>query len=246
LLAALALAGACLGGLPAVALAIPVAYALRFAIALCDRRARQVTRREAAALPIELPSPFSFSDEGARALVERLGRARCAIENALLTSPGGAAFALTGLVDDIPQLERDVVVLAARLEYLGRFLSSAPSTGLASETAQLDEDREKETDATTREAFERLVARCRAHLDTLKGLELRRNASFRRAEEVLRTLEQIPAQIVSLQLARVESCDVRCLDSGRRSEAMSDGFVALEREISLSAPDEALSMEVQT
>jgi hypothetical protein len=226
-LAALALAGACLGGIPVIALAIPIGYALRFALALLDGRARQATRREAGALPIELPSPLSFSDEGARGLIDRLERSRRAIENAVLASPGGAAFALTGLIEDVPQLERDVVILAARIEYLGRFLSSAPAPGLVEETLRLDQQREQETDPAARHALERLAARCREHHGTLKLLDARRGASCRRAEEVMRALEEIPAKIVSLQVSRVEALDVRW-DSGLRAEAITDGFTALE------------------
>jgi hypothetical protein len=233
-LAVLAVTGACLGGIPALVLALPMTYLLRFAVALLDGRARQATRREAAARPIELPSPLSFSDEGARGLIDRLERSRRAMENAVLASPGGAPFALTGLIDDVPQLERDVVILAARLEYLGRFLSSAPASGLLEEAARLDHDREKETDPAVREAFERLGARCQQRLDTLRLLEVRRSATFRRAEEVMCALEGIPAKIVSLQVSRVESLDVRW-DSGPRAEAVTDGFTALEGSLSPSS-----------
>jgi hypothetical protein len=233
-LAVLAVTGACLGGIPALALALPLTYLLRFTLALLDGRARQATRREAGVLPIELPSPLSFSDEGARGLIDRLERSRCAIENAILAGPAGAPFALSGLIDEVPQLERDVVILAARIEYLGRFLSSAPSPGLLEETARLGQDRDKETDPAVRHAFERLIARCREHLDTLKLLDARRSASFRRAEEVMRALEEIPAKIVSLQLSRVESLDVRG-DSVLRAESVTEGFAALEGSLSPSS-----------
>jgi hypothetical protein len=71
----------------------------------------------------------------------------------------------------------------------------------------------------------------------LKLLNARRGTSSRMAEEVLRTLEEIPAKIVSLQMARVESCDVRCADSGRRAETVSEGFTTLERTISPAPAD---------
>ncbi|HXT95543.1 MAG TPA: hypothetical protein VN853_04540 [Polyangia bacterium] len=231
LFSALAVTGACVFGLPAFLLAIPLTYTLRFAVGLFDRRARRATLRLARAQPITLPSPLSFSDEGAKRLIERLERTRWAIESAVLASPGGAPFALSGLIDDVPQMERDVVVLAARIEYLGRFLSSAPSSTLHAEVLRLDEDREQETDAATRDGVERVIVRCRDHLDTLRLLSARRATCGRMAEEVLRTLEGIPAKIVSLQIARVESCDVRCTDSGRRAETVSEGFTALERTI---------------
>ena len=232
ILSALALTGACLAGTPGIVLAVPMAYALRFAIALLDRRARRATRRHAGALAIALPSALSFSDESARRLIERLERARWATESAILASPGGSPFALTGLIDEIPQLERDVVILAARIEYVGRFLSSAPSAGILAEIERMDQERDKETNAGARHDVERLLARCREHRDTLKLLDVRKTGSLRRAEEVLGTLEQIPAKIVSLQLARVESCDGRCGDSGQRAETIGDAFTALERAIS--------------
>jgi hypothetical protein len=237
LFSALAVTGACLFSLPAFLLAIPMTYALRFAVGLFDKRARVATLRRARTLPIALPSPLSFSDDGARRLIERLERARWAIESAVLSSPGGPPFALSGLIDDVPQLERDVVVLAARIEYVGRFLNAAPAAALHTEVVRLDQDRDQEADASTRDGFERVILRCRDHLDTLKLLNARRGTSSRMAEEVLRTLEEIPAKIVSLQMARVESCDVRCADSGRRAETVSEGFTALERTISPAPAD---------
>lgn len=229
LFSALAVTGACLFGLPAFLLAIPMTYALRFVGVLLDKRVRQATLRQARTRPIALPSPLSFTDDGAKRLVERLERARWAIESAILASPAGAPFELRSLVEDVPQLERDVLVLAARIEYLGRFLSSAPAASLHAELLRLDEDREQELDAATRDGFERVIARCRDHLDTLRLLNARRGTTFRMAEEVLRTLEVIPAKIVSLQLARVECCDARGADSGRRAGTVSEGFAALER-----------------
>jgi hypothetical protein len=74
----------------------------------------------------------------------------------------------------------------------------------------------------------------------LKVLDLRRLASLRRAEEVVRALEEIPARIVSLQVSRVESIDARS-DSGPRAEAVTDGFTALERVLSPRSTGEAPS-----
>ncbi|HVV53200.1 MAG TPA: hypothetical protein VHO06_26315 [Polyangia bacterium] len=231
-IAALAVAGACLTGLSAFLLAIPLTYTLRFAIALLGGRTRQGAFRESRERPIALPSPMSFADQDARRLVERLERVRWAIENAALAGPSGSAFAVGGLVQEVPQIERDVIILAARIEYLGRFLSSAPSTGLQAEVIRLDQDRERAKDAATRDGLQRLLRRCREHLDTLGTLGARRSAALRTAEELLRTLEQIPARIVSLQMTRVDACDVRAVEAGQRADAVTEGFAGLERTIS--------------
>jgi hypothetical protein len=231
-ISALAVTAACGFGLPAILLTIPVAYALRFAVGLLEKGVRQATLRLAGTRPIALPAPLSFSDEGARRLIERLERSRWAIECATVAGPSGSPFALAGLVEDVPQLERDVVILAARIEYLGRFLSTNPSAPLRSDIARLDEERGAEADSASRDGVDRVIVRCREHLDTLTLLNARRSSCSHLAEEVLRTLEQVPAKIVSLQMARIESCDVRCGDSGRRAETVSEGFTALERTMS--------------
>jgi hypothetical protein len=236
-ISALAVTGACVFGLPAILLVIPMTYALRFAVGLFDKRVRQAALRQAGTLPIVLPAPLSFSDEGARRLIERLERSRWAIESATVASPAGSPFALAGLIEDVPQLERDVVILATRIEYLGRFLSTNPSAPLRTDIARLDNERGAETDSASRDGFDRVIVRCREHLDTLTLLNARRSSCSQLAEEILRTLEQVPAKIVSLQMARIESCDVRSGDSGRRAETVSEGFTALERTLSPPSSD---------
>jgi hypothetical protein len=233
-LSALAVVGACLAGLPALLLAIPLTYGLRSVLALLNRRARQAALREARARPIDLPAVACFADADARRLIERIGHVRWAIEKAALSGPEGPGFAVAGLADEVPQVERDIVILASRVEYLGRFLSSTSSAKLHTEVVRLDQDREQEPDGAARHSLQHLIDRCREHLDTLITLNARRSHSLQAADNLLRTLEQIPARIVSLQLARIDSGDVRAADARPRAAAIVDGFEALERTISVS------------
>jgi hypothetical protein len=237
-LSLLAVVGACLAGLPALVLAVPATYGLRWLLALLDRRARQAALREARERPIDLPSPVYFSDGDARRLIERIGNSRWAIQKAVFSGPQGPGFAVAGLAEEIPQVERDVVVLASRVEYLGRFLRCAPSAELHTEVVRLDKDREMEPEGATRDGLQRLIDRCREHLDALTALAIRRSHSLQAAEDLLHTLEQIPARIVSLQLARVESSDVRAGDARPRAAAIVDSFETLQREMegTISAP----------
>ena len=233
----------CLTGNAALFLAIPAAYVVRFAVALFDARARQSARRLARQLPIELPAAMSFSDGGARRLIERLACARWATESAVLVGPVGAAFDVSGLIDRVPQLERDVVVLAARVEYLKRSLdSSLPARLLANGARSEKEHSGLEGTAPVSEQFDRVIGRCPEHLDLLARLADRKNKACEMAEEVLRTLEQIPAKIVELQLTRIESFDSRSAEASREAATVMESFGALERAIS-DLPSEVTSLQ---
>src|SRR6185312_2721034 len=123
-------------------------------------KTRRDALRDARSLPIELPPALSFSDEGAKRLIQRLERARWATESAAGAGPCSRAFALTGLLDGIPELERQVVVLAARAESLGSFLASSALTPLRTELVRLEHEREKEADPAVRAGLQRVITRC--------------------------------------------------------------------------------------
>jgi hypothetical protein len=232
----------CLTRNPALFLAIPAAYFLRFAVALFDTRARQSALRLARQLPIDLPSAMSFSDGGARRVIERLAGARWATKRAVLAGPVGLAFDLSKLIDRVPQLERDVVVLAARAEYLKRSLHSTPPAGLLANGSRLEKEHGGPEDtAPASEQVGRVLGRCPEHLDLLARLTNRRNKVCEMAEEVLRTLEQIPAKIVDLQLTRIESCDGRSADACKEAATIMENFGELERAIS-DLPSEETSL----
>ncbi len=228
-LSVLIAAGGLIAGSSAWLAAIPVAYAVRFLFGLLHGRTRLDAVRAARTLPIDLPASLSFSDEGAKRLIERLERARWATASAAGAGPACNAFALSGLLEEIPGLERAAVVLAARVEYLGRFLDSTTLTVLRNEVARLEQEREKEGDEAARTGLQRLITRCREQVDTLQALIARKTTALRTADEILRTLEQIPARIVSLQLARFDACDVRLADADVHTDAVVEGFTALER-----------------
>ncbi|HLK91758.1 MAG TPA: hypothetical protein VKZ18_17840 [Polyangia bacterium] len=228
-LSVLLVAGGLAAGSSAWLVAIPLAYAARFLLGLLRGRAHLEAVLAARTLPIDLPSALSFSDDGAKRLIERLERARWATANAAGAGPACNAFALTGLLEEVPGLERAAVVLAARVEYLGRFLDSTTLTVLRNEVVRLEQEREKESDEAARAGLQRLITRCQEQVETLQALTARKATALRTADEILRTLEQIPARIVSLQLARFDSCDVRLADADAHTQAVVEGFAALER-----------------
>jgi hypothetical protein len=229
LLAALgALVLACLLGTGALWWVVPGVLLARFAVGLLDGRARQAAGQLARRMPIELPTADSFSEGRARRLVERLECARETTGTAIGSRPAGAAFEVGRFLEPIPQLERDVVVLAARIEYLSRFLDSSPQLGLVAEITELERQRRKVDDAGAKQ-FDRLIAQCRQHADLLNELTKRRNEACAAAEELLHGIEQVPARMMSLQLARIESCDTRSIEASREAAAMNETFGVLER-----------------
>jgi len=119
------LCGALITGAASLLLVAPAVALLFFGKALFDGRSRQAAVRRAGAMPIRLPEAASFSDTRARLLIERLGRAREGLQRAVLAGPKGRGFDLAAALGKVPVLEREVVVLAARVEYLARFLGSA-------------------------------------------------------------------------------------------------------------------------
>ncbi|HXJ21813.1 MAG TPA: hypothetical protein VMT03_16430 [Polyangia bacterium] len=220
-------AGACLAGAWAFLWAIPVFYALRFAGALLTGRVRQAALRRAREQPLELPPGSCFGDGRARSLVERLRGARQAVERAIGAGPVGAAFDVKSLVEGIPRLERDVLALAARVEYLKRFLDSSPPDSLVAELGELEKKRDG-SDAELSKLLDRVILRYRERFDLLSGLASRADRAYAVAEELVAGIEQVPARIVRLQLTRLESCDVRSVDAREEALAVLNQFGALE------------------
>lgn len=229
---------ACLLRSVALRWAIPTVFVARFAILLLTGRARQEAGQLARRGPIDLPAAESFSEDRARRLIERLERARQQRQSAIGSRPAGAAFEVSGLVDPTQQMERDIVVLAARIEYLGRFLQSSPQMGLLAEITELEGQR-PERDAEASKEFDRLIGQCHQHIDLLNHLTERMNEACATAEVLLRAIEQVPARMMSLQLARIESCDARSVEASREAAAMSESFSALERATADLRPSDA-------
>ena len=157
---------------------------------------------------------------------------------AIRSRPAGAAFEVSPLVEPIPQLERDIVVLAARVEYLSRFLESSPPVVVLAEITELQRQSCKADGADSKQ-FDRLIGQCRQHADLLSELQKRRDEACVAAEELLHAIEQVPARVMSLQLARIASCDTRAVDASSEAATMSETFGVLERATSELQPGES-------
>lgn len=230
-LMALALVAAFMTGYATLLLAVPAVFVVAFGVALLNGRAKQTALRHAGVLPIVLPDVVWFSDSRAKTLIVRLGAARAAIQNAVLAGPRGAAFDVSSALDRIPKLEREVVVLATRIEYIARFLDTTSLPVLRMTLARV-RDRGQPGNGDGEGAngpMGRAAERCQAQVDAVKGLVARAEALSAQAEEALLTIEGVPARITSLQLRRLEVCDGAVEPASAAAATIVDTFAELEQ-----------------
>ena len=240
-LMALALVAAFMTGYATLLLVAPAVFTVAFGVALLNGRAKQTALRHAGVLPIVLPDVVWFSDSRAKTLIVRLGGARAAIQNAVLAGPRGAAFDVSNARDRIPKLEREVVVLATRIEYIARFLDTTSLPVLRMTLARV-RDRGQPGNNGSGEGqgangpMGRAAERCQAQVEAVKGLVARAEALSAQAEEALLTIEGVPARITSLQLRRLEACDSAAEPASAAAATIVETFAALEQ-ASAGAPD---------
>ncbi len=226
-LMAIAVVAAFMTGFATLLLVVPTVFTFAFVIAMLNGRAKQAALRNAGILPIDLPDSVWFSDARAKMLVERLSSARAAIQSTVLAGPRGAAFDVSSALDQIPKLEREVVVLASRIEYIARFLDSTSLPGLRMTLARVRERGEGHDDL--RGPFSRAADRCQAQVDAVRTLIARAEVLAGQAEEALLTVEGIPARITSLQLRRLEACDSTVEPASAAATSLVETFAALEQ-----------------
>ena len=217
--AALAVVAAVLTGMPSLLFVMPVSFTLFVAATFLNGKTRQLALRRARTLPIELPPLAAFSDPKARILLERLARSREAIRDALDAAPRGPGFDLEPALARVPDLERQVVVIASRVEYVSRFVSTTTASCLRADGERLRERARDGTDEA-RESFQRAAERSHSHFESLLMLQAQGERLLGMGEEALAALEELPVMITTVQLRRFEACDDNA--DARLAEATSD------------------------
>jgi hypothetical protein len=208
--AAMAVIAAVLTGMPSLLLLTPVGFTVLFAMSLLDGKTRQAALHRARSLPIELPPLAAYTDPKARIILERLSRSREAIRDALDAAPRRPGFDLEPALTRVPELERQLVVIASRVEYVARFVSTTAASCLRADGERLRE-RARDSDDEARESLERAAARSQSHFESLLTLQAQSERLLGTAEELLATLEELPVMITTVQLRRFEACD--CSDA---------------------------------
>ena len=100
--------------------AVPVIFGVLFLARLRSGRTWTVAERNARTSPIELPDLIWYSDVGAQAAIRRLGQARRALANAVAHSPQDPEHEILARLRSVADIERRIVLLASRVEYLGQ------------------------------------------------------------------------------------------------------------------------------
>ena len=132
--------------------AVPVIFGVLFFARLRSGRTWTVAERNARTSPIELPDLIWYADVGAQAAIRRLGQARRTLANAVAHSPQDPEHEVLARLRSVADIERRIVLLASRVEYLGRFLSEISVPEIEAEAQRI---RAREANATTAEARSR-------------------------------------------------------------------------------------------
>jgi hypothetical protein len=187
--------------------AVPVIFGVLFLARLRNGRTWSVAERNARTSPIELPDLIWYADVGAQAAIRRLGQARRTLANAVAHSPQDPEHEVLARLRSVADIERRIVLLAARVEYLGRFLSEISVPEIEAETQRI---RLRESNAATPEARARYqlgIAQREAQIRDARSLEARRDQLLATIDYLLVSLETLPLKLTRLQLLRVEAGD---------------------------------------
>ena len=149
---------------------------------------------------------------GAQAAIRRLGQARRTLANAVAHSPQDPEHEVLARLRSVADIERRIVLLASRVEYLGRFLSEISVPEIEAEAQRI---RAREANATTAEARSRYqlgIAQREAQIRDARALEGRRDQLLATIDYLLVSLETLPLKLTRLQLLRVEASDYQPTD----------------------------------
>ena len=215
-------------------LAVPAVFMVGLAGRLLALRSRAMRGRPEQ--PISLPDPLIFGDAAAQTAVRRMTRARENLERAIVESPRGEAFELANVVKGASQLERRVLVLAARAEYLGSFLTSVSAAELRNELERVRARERGALAADARQTYARVVRRTEGHIQALAALEAEKDRLASKLDYMVGTLEALPAKVTHVQFLRLGY-----VDGDLSPEAMEDAARVFD---DVGALEEAFAIDV--
>ena len=208
--AASLLAFACQMVAPLVA--VPVIFGVLFLVGVRSARTWAKADHAARTDPIELPDLIWYSDAAAQAAIRRLGQARRALANAVAHSPQDPEHEGLARLRSVAEIERRVVQLASRVEYLGRFLGEISLPEIEAEAQRVRTRQANAATAEARAGYQLGVAQREAHLRDVRLLEARRDQLLATIDYMLATLETLPLKVTRLQLLRAEAAEGEASD----------------------------------
>ena len=208
--------------------AVPVIFGVLFLARLRNGRTWSVAERNARTSPIELPDLIWYADVGAQAAIRRLSQARRALANAVAHSPQDPEHEMLARLRSVREIERRIVLLAARVEYLGRFLSDISVPELEAEAQRI---RTRELNAATAEARARYrlgIAQRETQIRDARALEARRDQLLATIDYMLASLEMLPLKLTRLQLLRAEAAEYHPSDPTGDTAPLFNDLEAIE------------------
>ena len=208
--------------------AVPVIFGVLFLVRLRSGRTWMAAERSARNNPIELPDLIWYSDVGAQAAIRRLSQARRALANAVAHSPQDPEHEMLARLRSVTEIERRIVLLAARVEYLGRFLSDISVPELEAEAQRI---RTRELNAATAEARARYrlgIAQRETQIRDARALEARRDQLLATIDYMLASLEMLPLKLTRLQLLRAEAAEYHPSDPTGDTAPLFNDLEAIE------------------
>jgi hypothetical protein len=206
--------------------AIPTTFVLSFVVDLVSNARALARRPPAAAYVVQLPDEVLFRDGTAQAAVRRLAHTREERERTEREGPRGPAFDVAPLLAKVPTVESRVLVLAARLEYIGRFLAGQSPAGGSG-------DEMREAAAASR----RPASPSESYLRSIRALGAERRRLETTMERMLGALEALPAAMVRLQCLRLRATDgeeeARALTASRE---LAEAYVGFEEAMTPDRP----------
>jgi hypothetical protein len=209
-------------------LAPTLAFALTYWLKRrCERIARLAEAHDDAKA-ISIPEAVWYSDPGAKQAIRRLAEARQEFAYAVSDGPRHPDGVLVPHLRGVRDVERRIVVLAARVEYLGLALQRVSITDIetAAQRVQAQASAAPNDDAR---ATRRIVAAQRERqLADARAIETKRQQLLISLDCMLSMLETLPLKLTRLQLSTVEAAEGNGPDPGDQAGSLLGEIDAIE------------------
>ena len=224
--AAAALAGALHLGL--LLLAPALAFALTFVLKLRSKRIARLADAHDDAKSISVPEQVWYSDPGAKEAIGRLAVAHQRLVDALNDSPRHCDGILVARLRGVTDIERRIVVLAARVEYLGLSLQRASVNNIETALRRIQDQENAARDDELRAARRVVIAQRETQLANARAIETRRQKLLISLDHMLSVLETLPLELTRLQLSTAEAADGKRPDPTDPTGGLSGELDAIE------------------
>jgi hypothetical protein len=184
-------------------LAIPGVFIAALLFALGDSATWALVRLERQTRPLSLPNPRRFRDPTVKDILRRLTIARWELAEAAAAGRKGEGCVFASASREIRDIEGEVIVIAARVEYLSRFLSKASPSDLEGDLERLKRLEERALSPATRNAYRGAIAAREGRLAVVGEIGCQREWLLASADRLLCTLESLPARAVRIQFLRL-------------------------------------------